>query len=129
MEENSGSTQNAKATGKGLGVAGLIIGIVACVFSFVPCLGMYAILPAIVGLVLSAIAMKQAGASNSPKGMAIGGLITSIIAALIAIYWIYVVNFAVHEGIEAVKESGALDSLTKAIEMIKEATDTIQPQH
>lgn len=40
MEETT-STTNSKA-GKGLGIAGLVLGILAAVVSFVPCLGMYA---------------------------------------------------------------------------------------
>jgi hypothetical protein len=121
--EESNAKQNVK-DGKGMGVAGLIVGIVACVFSFIPCLGMYAIVPALVGIILSAISMKQAGASNSPKGMAIGGLVTSIIGLLIACYWIYALYFAAAAFTNAMNESGAMDSLSKAMDMMKDAMDT-----
>jgi hypothetical protein len=127
--EESNANQKVK-DGKGLGTAGLIVGIVALVFSFIPCLGMYAIAPALVGLILSAISMKQAGASNSPKGMAIGGLVTSILGLLIACYWLCLVIFGasavVNEAAKAVEESGLKDSVSKAMEMIQQAMDTTQ---
>ena len=53
MEETT-TTTNSKA-GKGLGIAGLVLGILAAVVSFIPCLGMYAMFPGIIGLVLSVI--------------------------------------------------------------------------
>jgi len=115
--------------GKGMGIAGLVLGIIAAIFSFVPCLGMWAIVPGIVGVILSALAMKQAGAAGAPKGMAIGGLITSIVGIAIACYWIYVMYFAANVLTDAANElekSGALDSLSKAMEQLKEITDTLQ---
>ena len=41
MEENNinNTTAPVGKNGKGLGIAGLILGIVATIFSFVPCLG------------------------------------------------------------------------------------------
>jgi hypothetical protein len=117
--------------GKGMGIAGLVLGILAAIFSFVPCLGMWAIVPGIIGLILSVISMKQAGAAGAPKGMAIGGLITSIVGIAIACYWIYAVYFAAGALVDAAQElerSGALDSLNKAMEQLKNVTDTMQ-QH
>lgn len=128
MEENK---TNAGNDGKGISTAGLVVGIIALVLSFIPCLGMWAMLPAIVGIVLSAIGMNQAGKAGAQKGMALGGLICSIIAAAIAAYWIYAVTMAVKEAPAALeelskelKESGAIDSLNKAIEQLKNLTDS-----
>lgn len=137
MEQNTTTPSNPEA-GKNLGIAGLIVGIIAALFSFIPCLGMWAIVPAIVGIILSAISMKQAGPGGS-KGMAIGGLITSIIGLLIAAYWLYITVFAANAiatGLETeLEKTGALDSLSKAfqqagdsinkaMEQLKEITDT-----
>lgn len=126
MEQNS--TTNSGG-GKGLGIAALIVGIVATVFSFIPCVGMWAIIPGIVGIILASISMKQTGPGGS-KGMAIGGLITSVIGLLIAIYWLYVVYFVAHEGVEQLKEelekTGVMDSLNKAMEQLKEVVDSTQ---
>jgi hypothetical protein len=123
----------APNNGKGLGIAGLIVGIIALLFSFIPCLGMYGIIPAIVGIILSAISMKQSGRAGQPKGMAIGGLVCGIIAAAIAIYWIYVTYYVVHNSSDAMlkiseefEKNGVMDSLNKAMEQLKEITDTTQ---
>jgi predicted PurR-regulated permease PerM len=126
MEENK-----TVSDGKGLGTAGLVVGIIAVLFSFIPCLGMWAIVPAIVGIVLCAISMKQAGKAGAPKGMALAGLICSIVGALIAIYWIYVTMYVVNNVPEAMieiqkemNENGTMDSLNKAIEQLKNLTDS-----
>jgi hypothetical protein len=136
MEQNTTTPSNPEA-GKNLGIAGLIVGIISAIFSFVPCLGMWAIIPAIVGIILSAISMKQAGPGGS-KGMAIGGLVTSIIGLLIAAYWLYATIFianAAVNGMNELEKAGGLDSLSKAfqqagdsinkaMEQLKEITDT-----
>lgn len=117
--------------GKGMGIAGLVLGILAAIFSFVPCLGMWAIVPGIIGLILSIIGMRQAGAAGAPRGMAIGGLITSIVGICIAAYWIYAMYFAAEamvQGLNELEKSGALDSLNKAMEQLKQVTDSMQ-QH
>jgi hypothetical protein len=129
MEENNSTQTNSNSNGgKTMSIAGLVLGILATILALVPCLGMWAIVPGVIGLILSAIAMMQAGKTNSPKGMAIAGLICSIIGICIAAYWIYVLYFAAAtlgtEFKEAMEKSGAMDSLAKALEQIKEVTDT-----
>lgn len=122
MEQQNTTTNTTNSNaGKGMGIAGLIVGIVALLFSFIPCLGMWAIVPAVVGLILSAISMKQAGAAGGSKGMAIGGLICSIVGLLIACYWLYVWFSAASAIGNAIEQSGALDSLNKAMEQLKES--------
>lgn len=133
MEQNTTTTTTTTPSnpnaGKGMGIAGLVLGIFSVIFSFIPCIGMWAIVPGIIGVILSALSMKQAGAANAPKGMAIGGLICSIIGILIACYWLYVVYFAAGAMVDAAHEfekAGGMDSLNKALEQLKEITDTTQ---
>lgn len=134
MDVNTQTTPPAQPApnGKGLGTAGLIVGIVALLFSFIPCLGMYAALPALVGIILSAISMSQAKKAGAQKGMALGGLICSIIGLLIALYWIYAAFFLMDHASETLLEiskemnqNGGLDSLNKALEQLKDITDTV----
>ncbi|MBS1651329.1 MAG: hypothetical protein JSU07_04885 [Bacteroidetes bacterium] len=123
--ENNTTPTTSNNDGKGLGIAGLVVGILSLVLSFVPCLGMWAVVPALIGLILSVIAMKKPAA----KGLAIGGLICSVIAILIAAYWIYAwyaVAHVVTNGLEELKTSGALDSLNKGLEKLKELSDTLK---
>ncbi len=85
MEENK--TPNA---GQGLGIAGLVLGIIALIISFIPCLGMWAILPGIIAIVLSAVGYSQASKANAAKGLVIAALIISIIGTAIAAWQFYV---------------------------------------
>ena len=80
MEENNNNKNSV-----GLGVASMVLGIIAVVFS---CCFYYISIPcAIIGLILGAasLALKKGG-----KGMAIAGLVTSIVSlvpTVIAIVW------------------------------------------
>ena len=85
MEENK--TSNA---GQGLGIAGLVLGIITLIISFIPCIGVWAILPGIVAIVLSAIGFSQATKANAAKGLVIAALIISIIGTAIASWQIYI---------------------------------------
>ncbi|MBK8367869.1 MAG: DUF4190 domain-containing protein [Bacteroidetes bacterium] len=113
MEETT-TTTNSKA-GKGLGIAGLVLGILAAVVSFVPCLGMYAIFPGIIGLVLSIISIVQANKAGAAKGMAIAGLVCSLVGTSIAAWQYYAINKIATEaapGLENLKD--ALENLDTA---------------
>jgi hypothetical protein len=67
-----------------MAMAGLVLGIVAIVLSFIPCIGFFAITPAILGIIFSIIGLSQAKKTGQGKGMAIAGLVLSILA----IVWI-----------------------------------------
>jgi hypothetical protein len=126
MEQNNTSTPKS-SNGKGLGIAGLVLGILAAIISFIPCLGVYALLPGIVGIVLSAISMMQANKAAASKSLAIAGLICSIVGCCIAgwqYYQLKTVGDNLKEGLEQLEKSGALDSLNHAMDQLKDLTDT-----
>ena len=66
--------------GKGLGIAGMVLGIVAVVLL---CLWYVAIPCAVVGLVLSIIGKGKSKAAGAPTGMATAGMVLSIIALVL----------------------------------------------
>jgi hypothetical protein len=68
-----------------MNIAALVLGIVGLVFSFIPCLGMYALPITLLAVILGAIAMRQ-----PKKGMAIAGLVCGMLGTLLAGYWLYV---------------------------------------
>lgn len=68
------------------GVAGLVIGFIALLFSFIPVIGLIAWLLAPIGLLLSGIGMTK-----SPKGAAIAGMILSGFALLICFAWLLLI--------------------------------------
>ena len=126
MEETT-TTTNSKA-GKGLGIAGLVLGILAAVVSFVPCLGMYAMFPGIVGLVLSVISIIQANKAGAAKGMAIAGLVCSIVGISIAA-WQYSKLSAVGEELKETLENLDTAKLRQEMESaMQSVTDSLE-QH
>jgi hypothetical protein len=76
--------------GQGLGIAGLVLGIIALIISFIPCLGMYAIAPGVIAIVLSAIGYSQANNANAKKGLIIAALVLSILGTAIAAWQFYI---------------------------------------
>ena len=78
-----------------MAVSGMILGIVAVVFAFIPIFGAFVAIPCIgVGLPLAAIAFVQARKREGPLGMPIAGLATTIVALFITVGWIIVVAIA-----------------------------------
>lgn len=85
MEEHKNSN-----AGQGLGIAGLVLGIIALIISFIPCLGMYALLPGIIAIILSAIGYSQASKVNAKKGLITAALVLSIVGTSIAAWQFYI---------------------------------------
>lgn len=84
MEESrNNSSQN-------LGIAALITAIITFVLAVIPCVGLIAIIPGIIAIILASVGLSQASRSNSPKGLLIAGLIIAIIATLISISQIFI---------------------------------------
>ena len=102
MEENMENATEPVVVAKkknGLGIAGLIISIVAAVFSWVP---IFKWIVWAVGFILSFIAVFKA-----PRKAAIAGLIISCIALIIIIVLLCMAGAA----IGAAAEAGAFDAL------------------
>lgn len=87
MEEQIQKTN----AGKGLGIAAFIVALVAIVISFIPCLGMYALVPGVIAIILAIIAFSQAKKGNGSKGLIIAALIISIVGTSIAGWQLYVI--------------------------------------
>lgn len=64
-------------------IASLVIGIIAAVVGFIPCVNTLVILPAIVGLILGIIAFKQKRAEELPSGIALTGIILNSLPLLV----------------------------------------------
>ena len=106
-----------------MGVASLVLGIVAIIISFIPCLGIYALVPSIIGLLLGLFGIISACKANPPKGkgLAIAGFVLSIIATIVAGWQYHVLSQAVDESSEFGK---AMSNLAKAIDdASKKATE------
>ena len=87
--------------GQGLGIAGLVIGILAIPMGIIPCTFYLGILFGIVGIVLSLVALTQANRGGGPKTLIIAAMICSIVGLILASVWGFVFS---RDGARVVKE-------------------------
>jgi len=71
-------------SGQNLGIAALVTAIITFVLAVIPCVGMVAIIPGIIAIVLAAIGLNQAQRDDSPKGVILAGLIIGVVATMIS---------------------------------------------
>jgi phosphate/sulfate permease len=71
-------------TGQNMGIAALITAIITFVLAVIPCVGIIAIIPGIIAIVLASVGLSQASRNNAPNGILLAGLIIAIIASLIS---------------------------------------------
>lgn len=119
--------------GKGLGIAGLVIGIIGLILCWIPWVG---VVPAVVGLILSAIALAMSKGSSA-RGLIIAAFVISIVATSVAGYLSYKATMLVKEGLENFSiefqdalEEIDLDELEKQLDelgdAVEEATDEME---
>lgn len=77
-------------SGQNLGIAALITAVITFVLAVIPCIGLIAIIPGIIAVILAAVGLSQASRNNSPKGVLIAGLIIAIVASMISFSQIFV---------------------------------------
>ena len=77
-------------TGQNLGIAALITAIITFVLAVIPCVGLIAIIPGIIAVVLASVGLSQATRSDSPRGVLIAALVIGIFASLISFSWVFV---------------------------------------
>lgn len=78
-----------------MGVAALVLGIVALVFGVIPFCGTWAIIPAIVGLVLGIVDCVKNSKEGTSKGKAIAGIVCSAVAIVVIMLYCFAVGTAV----------------------------------
>ncbi len=71
-----------------LGIAGLVLGIIALIVSFIPCFGIYAFYIGILSIIISVIGIVFAVKKKVGKGLLIAAIIISLVGSSIA-YWQY----------------------------------------
>jgi len=70
-----------------MGLAAMIIGIIAVVLGFIPFCGYFALLPAIVGLILGIVDVKQKSKAKQPKGQGMAGIVLNAVAIIVILLW------------------------------------------
>lgn len=91
-----------------MAIASLVLGILALCFSFIPCVGMYAVVPGGLGTLLGLIALIGAFKNKKPKGIAIVGTLLCAASIVVGVANFHATDEAVKEldkaGDEAIKE-------------------------
>lgn len=82
--------------GQNLGIAALITAIVTFVLAVIPCVGLIAVIPGIIAIVLASVGLSQASRSGAPKGVLVAGLVIGIIASLISVSQVFVAGKIAH---------------------------------
>jgi hypothetical protein len=77
-------------SGQSLGIAALITAVITFVLAVVPCIGLIAIIPGIIAIVLATVGLSHASKNNSPRGVLLAGLIIAIVASMISFSQIFV---------------------------------------
>ena len=77
-------------TGQNLGIAALVTAIITFVLAVIPCVGLIAIIPGIIAIILASVGLSQANRNNSPRGVPLAGLIIAVIASMISFSQIFV---------------------------------------
>jgi len=73
-----------------MGIAALVTAIITFVLAVIPCVGLIAIIPGIISIILASVGLSQAARGNAPRGLLVAGLIIGIIASMISLSQIFV---------------------------------------
>ena len=72
----------------GFGVTGFVLGLLGLIFSFIPLIGVIAWPLVILGVIFSALGLDRANKRRATnKGLAIAGLVLSIIGLVFCVLW------------------------------------------
>jgi len=84
--------EHKSTAGQGLGIAGLVMGIMAIPMGLIPCTFYIGIVFGIIGIVLSLVAFSQANRAYGPKGLIIAALVCSILGFTFASLWGFTIS-------------------------------------
>ena len=71
-----------------MGIAGMILGILAMIVVWIPVIGIVAIPMVAAGLPLSLVGLRRARRDNEGAGMAVAGITLNIVAAAVILLWL-----------------------------------------
>lgn len=111
--ENQQPQNNMNA--KLFAIIGLVLGIFTLIFSLVPCIGYYALVPAIMALICSAVAWFLLKKENKPVGLAATGALIAALAIASATY-------------QYIQFKALFDAKKKVENMVEEVPETIREE-
>jgi hypothetical protein len=113
--------EQRSTAGQGIGIAGLILGIIAVPLALIPCTFPLALLLAAGGIILSAVGMTQASRVNGARGLPVAGLVVSVIGMMIALMWGLLISTAIHQDGKWWKNE-IVEKISKKVEKDVEST-------
>jgi hypothetical protein len=76
--------------GQNMGIAALVIAILTFVMAAIPCIGILAIIPGTIAIILASVGLSQVARREAPRGLLIAGLIIAAVAVVISFSQIFV---------------------------------------
>ncbi|OXA86419.1 NfeD family protein [Flavobacterium hercynium] len=101
------------SAGQGMGIAALVLGVLAAIAAFIPCFGLIAIFFGVLAIIFGAIGLSQAKNGNASTTMPKAGLILGIVSTAFVIIWMLVVVGSFGSAIMSQK-----DELTKSLDSV-----------
>jgi len=111
-----------------MGVASLVLGIIAILVAWVPCIGWFALLPALIGLILGIVEIVQkngAKAKGDNTASPVLGFVGTGLNAL-SIVMVIVVTVLLGRGLEEAAKEAGYSSASEMFKDIKKGIDTLQ---
>ncbi len=108
-----------------LAIIGLVLGIIAILFSFIPCVGTLAFVPGVVGLILGVVALMKAKDNGHPTGLSIGVIVVSVIACAISAFQIFALGNMASNIKSEMKEYTNCETLKTDYEKVQKEMTTL----
>ena len=104
--ENTTPTPAPKSNGwKVLGILSVVLGGLSILFSFIPCLGAYAMYSGGFAAILSIVALIMANSAKANKTMAIIGLVISLVSVGVGVWQYRNIVSPLKDAAEKIKDS------------------------
>jgi hypothetical protein len=128
--ENQATPGAPSNAGQTMGIAALVLGIIAAPLAFIPCTAVFAWLPALLAIILGAVGLSQAKKGNGKTGLPIAGLVIGAVSLLIVICWIVLFAEAASEVSDIIQNDStmmqSLDSAFQQADSVMQAQDSIK---
>ncbi len=111
--------------GQGFGIAALVLGIIALITAPIPCVGILALIPGMLGIIFAIVALVQASQGQGAKGLIITALVISILGTSISTVWVLIISsppVMTHAGFRGLTRQ--LKILQHELEGLEEEVDT-----
>ncbi|MEO1051451.1 MAG: hypothetical protein AAFX87_12550 [Bacteroidota bacterium] len=113
------------------GIFGVFIGLFSMCFSLIPCIGIEAVVPAVLALILSIVSMITAKQQGQKALLAVVGIVISAIAIGIIVFQLTLLlglgNAAIKSAKESLEERALQDSLRRLDSLRSDTLDVTVP--